>query len=183
MYQSSHSILLVLYRKLVSIIIINVRIYIYLMHTGCHASCDNCSRPASPAHCLTCINSLTLRGTAPSMCTTDTCGRGEFLDSSTGSCAGKHMCATTCMLPYDNECFLHSLCYWVQGMYWSKQCRLHCLACADETLYRVTTDQPSSSVCVTAAECDDTAVSAFGDRTCIFNQSVSFNYNQLVNYE
>ena len=58
-----------------------------------------------------------------------------------------------------------------------------CLACADETLYIVTTDQFSSSVCVTAAECDDTAVSAFGDRTCIFNQSVSFNYNQLVSYE
>ena len=41
-----------------------------------------------------------------------------------------------------------------------------CMACEDETLYRVTTNQPSSSACVTAAACDDTAISTFGDRTC-----------------
>ena len=55
-----------------------------------------------------------------------------------------------------------------------------CLACTDETLYRVITNQPSSTACLTAAQCDDTAVSAFGDRTCILN--VSCYYNQLVNY-
>ena len=41
-----------------------------------------------------------------------------------------------------------------------------CMACEDETLYRVTTNQPSSSVCVTAAECDDVTISTFGDRIC-----------------
>ena len=41
-----------------------------------------------------------------------------------------------------------------------------CLACEDETLYRVTTNQPASSACVTAAECVDTNISAFGDCTC-----------------
>ena len=48
-----------------------------------------------------------------------------------------------------------------------------CLACEDETLYRLTTNRASSSACVTAAECDDTAVSAFGDRTCTINARVS----------
>ena len=43
---------------------------------------------------------------------------------------------------------------------------MDCLACEDETLYRLTTNQPSSSACVTAAECDDTAISTSGDRTC-----------------
>ena len=42
-----------------------------------------------------------------------------------------------------------------------------CLACEDETLYRVTTNQPASSACVTADKCDDTDTSAFGDRTCV----------------
>ena len=43
---------------------------------------------------------------------------------------------------------------------------MDCLACEDETLYRLTTNQPSSSACVTAAECEDTAISTSGDRTC-----------------
>ena len=43
---------------------------------------------------------------------------------------------------------------------------LDCLACEDETLYRVTTNQPTSRTCVTAAECASTTVSHFGDRTC-----------------
>ena len=50
------------------------------------------------------------------------------------------------------------------------------MAYEDKTLYRVITDQPSSSACVTAAECDDTAISAFGDRTCIFNESISLKW-------
>ena len=41
-----------------------------------------------------------------------------------------------------------------------------CQACEDETLYRVTTDQSSSSACITAAECATPVVNAFGDRTC-----------------
>ena len=41
-----------------------------------------------------------------------------------------------------------------------------CLACEDETLYRVTTNQPASSACVTAAECETPTISAFGDRIC-----------------
>ena len=50
-----------------------------------------------------------------------------------------------------------------------------CLACEDETLYRVTTNQPTSSACVTAAECDVTDMNAFGDRTCVrpISQEVS----------
>lgn len=48
-----------------------------------------------------------------------------------------------------------------------------CLACEDETRYRLTTNEASSSACVTIAECDDTAISAFGDRTCTINESVS----------
>ena len=43
---------------------------------------------------------------------------------------------------------------------------LDCLACEDETLYRVTTNQPTSRACITAAECGSTAISRFGDRTC-----------------
>ena len=41
-----------------------------------------------------------------------------------------------------------------------------CLACEDETLYRVTTNQPASSACVTAAECANPVVGAFDQRTC-----------------
>ena len=41
-----------------------------------------------------------------------------------------------------------------------------CLACEDEILYRVTTDQPASSACITADECATPAIGAFGDRTC-----------------
>ena len=43
---------------------------------------------------------------------------------------------------------------------------MDCLACEDETLYRLTTNQASSNTCVTAAECDDITISAFGDRIC-----------------
>ena len=49
-------------------------------------------------------------------------------------------------------------------MYWSKQLRL--LACEDETLYRVTTDQRASNVCITADECATPTISGFGDRIC-----------------
>ena len=56
-----------------------------------------------------------------------------------------------------------------------------CLACEDDNLYRVTTDQPASSACVTADECDDTAISMFGDRTCVMakptSQGVSLRYS------
>ena len=41
-----------------------------------------------------------------------------------------------------------------------------CLACEDENLYRVTTSQPASSACITAAECETPNISAFGDRIC-----------------
>ena len=41
-----------------------------------------------------------------------------------------------------------------------------CLACEDETLYRVTADGPTSNVCVTAAECETPTISAFDDRIC-----------------
>ena len=97
-------------------------IFANLLHTGCDDSCATCSRPASPAHCLTCNGSLTLRGAAPSVCTNDTCNMGTFSDSS-GNCVGK--CATLyvviCILATFGFC---SLCCWVQSMYWSKQCEL-----------------------------------------------------------
>ena len=41
-----------------------------------------------------------------------------------------------------------------------------CLACEDETLYRVTTDQRASNACITADECATPTISAFGDRIC-----------------
>ena len=68
-------------------------IYVYELHTGCNDSCATCSRPASPAHCLTCNGSLTLRGAAPSVCTTDSCDEGTFSDTS-GNCVGK--CKSIC---------------------------------------------------------------------------------------
>jgi len=40
-----------------------------------------------------------------------------------------------------------------------------CLACEDETLYRVTTDQPTM-VCVSADRCDNPIINTFGDQTC-----------------
>ena len=61
---------------------------VYINHTGCDDSCATCSAPASPAHCLTCSGSLTLRGAAPSVCTADSCDNGTFSDSS-GNCVGK----------------------------------------------------------------------------------------------
>ena len=45
----------------------------------------------------------------------------------------------------------------------------NCLACEDETLYRVTVDEPASSVCLPADECDDTVITATGDRLCSLN--------------
>ena len=65
--------------------------FICALCTGCHDSCATCSRPVSQAHCLTCSQSLTLRGEAPGMCTADdTCGSGTFLDTS-GNCVGKQL--------------------------------------------------------------------------------------------
>ena len=46
------------------------------------------------------------------------------------------------------------------------QNNLDCLLCEYEALYRVTTNQPTSRACVTAAECASIAISRFGDRTC-----------------
>ena len=40
-----------------------------------------------------------------------------------------------------------------------------CLACEDETLYRVTTDQ-GSVACIPADGCSEPIISTFGDRTC-----------------
>ena len=50
-----------------------------------------------------------------------------------------------------------------------------CLACEDEDLYRVTTNQPTSSACLRANECDGTSVNFYGDRTCTVNESVSWS--------
>ena len=61
---------------------------IYKLHTGCDDTCATCSQPLSPAHCLTCSASLTLRGVAPSVCTADSCDIGTFSDSS-GNCTGE----------------------------------------------------------------------------------------------
>jgi len=55
----------------------------------CHDSCATCSRPASPAHCQTCSGLMTLRGAAPSLCTSDNCGSSTYLNSM-GGCSGKH---------------------------------------------------------------------------------------------
>ena len=61
-----------------------------------------------------------------------------------------------------------------------------CLACEDETLYRVTTDQPTSSACVTAADCETPTINAFGDRICGMinptNQGVSLSYRITLNF-
>ena len=43
---------------------------------------------------------------------------------------------------------------------------LDCLACADDSLYRITANQPTNMACVTAAACNDIDISTFGDRTC-----------------
>ena len=58
---------------------------------------------------------------------------------------------------------------------------LDCLACEDETLYRVTINQPTSRACVTAAECASTVISRFGDRTCSsLNDRVRLNFNSCI---
>jgi len=41
-----------------------------------------------------------------------------------------------------------------------------CLACEDDTLYRVTTDDSASTACVPVDECNDVIISTFGDQTC-----------------
>ena len=63
-------------------------VLIYELHTGCDDTCASCSQPLSPAHCLTCSASLTLRGAAPSVCTADSCDEGTFSDS-LGNCTGE----------------------------------------------------------------------------------------------
>ncbi|XP_065920449.1 leishmanolysin-like peptidase [Dysidea avara] len=109
----------------------------------CDSSCATCSRPVSPAHCLTCSDSMTLRGAAPSLCTSDNCGNGTFLNSM-GNCSACASGCRACTGPSNTEC----------------------LACEDETLYRVTTNQPASMACVAVGECNNPIISTFGDRTC-----------------
>ncbi|XP_065883622.1 ciliated left-right organizer metallopeptidase-like [Dysidea avara] len=113
-----------------------------LPSSWCDSSCATCSRPVSPAHCLTCSDSMTLRGTAPSVCTSDSCSSGTYLNSM-GNCSA---CASGC-----RACTGPSI--------------TECLACEDETLYRVTTDQ-GSVACIPADGCSDPIISTFGDRTC-----------------
>ena len=60
------------------------------LHKGCHDSCGSCSRPVSPAHCLTCNGSLSLHGAPPSVCTDDICSGSTFLDS-LGNCTGRYI--------------------------------------------------------------------------------------------
>ena len=61
-----------------------------------------------------------------------------------------------------------------------------CLACEDETLYRVTTNQPASSACITEAECASPVISVFGDRICDMaktrptSQGVSLKYSPRI---
>ena len=55
---------------------------------------------------------------------------------------------------------------------------LDCLACEDESLYRITINQLSSSnaACVTRAECPAPTITTFGERICPnTNQGVSLN--------
>ncbi|XP_065920451.1 leishmanolysin-like peptidase isoform X2 [Dysidea avara] len=111
----------------------------------CDSSCATCSRPVSPAHCITCSDSMILRGAAPSLCTSDNCDSGTYLDSM-GNCSACASGCRTCTGPSITEC----------------------LACENETLYRVTTNQPASmtSACVAVSRCNDPTISIFGDRTC-----------------
>jgi len=100
---------------------------------------------------------MTLRGVAPNLCTSDNCGSGTYLNAM-GNCSGKYskyVCSIT---------FIFSFTACASG------CRActgpnNCLACEDETLYRVTTDQ-ESMVCVEEHWCNDPIVTTFGDRTC-----------------
>ena len=59
-----------------------------------------------------------------------------------------------------------------------------CLQCEDDNRYRVTTNQPASSACVTANECVTPAISTFGDRTCNMvrstSQGVSLRYGTRI---
>ena len=99
------------------------------------------------------------------MCTADTCDEGTFLNSSTGNCVGKHVVVNTtdAMRPL-------TLFFVVACAAGCKACtgpnNSDCLACEDETLYRVTTDQRASNTCITADECATPTISAFGDRIC-----------------
>ena len=99
------------------------------------------------------------------MCTADACGGGTFLDSSSGNCVGKYVVVSTTNAMRPLMLFFAVAC--------TAGCRActgpnnsDCLACEDETLYRVTTDQRVSNTCITADECATPTISAFGDRIC-----------------
>ena len=99
------------------------------------------------------------------MCTADACGGGTFLNSSTGNCVGKYVVVNTTVAMRPFMLFFAAAC--------AAGCRActgpnnsDCLACEDETLYRVTTDQRVSNTCITADECATPTISAFGDRIC-----------------
>ena len=55
-----------------------------------------------------------------------------------------------------------------------------CLACEDETLYRVTTNQPASSACITAAECSTSSIGTFGDHICNMVMITTTSTSQLI---
>ena len=104
---------------------------------------------------------MILRGAAPSLCTSDNCDSGTYLDSM-GNCSGKCICVCDTIV----HCFFTAC---------ASGCRTctgpsitECLACENETLYRVTTNQPASmtSACVAVSRCNDPTISIFGDRTC-----------------
>ena len=102
---------------------------------------------------------MTLRGAAPSLCTSDNCDSGTYLNA-TGGCSGKFS-KCVCAIVFN---FSFTAC--------ARGCRActgpnnsDCLACEDETFYRVTTDQKSMA-CVDERWCSDPIVATFGDRTC-----------------
>ena len=86
---------------------------------------------------------------------------GTFSDSS-GNCSGKYVTS------YKVICIL--LSFSAACAAGCRECtgpnNSDCLACEDETLCRVVTDELTSSACLPADECDDTTISAFGDCTC-----------------
>ena len=103
---------------------------------------------------------MTLRGAAPSLCTSDNCGNGTFLNSM-GNCSGKCICACEILVFHYFITACASGCRACTG-----PSNTECLACEDETLYRVTTNQPASMACVAVGECNNPIISTFGDRTC-----------------
>ena len=58
-----------------------------------------------------------------------------------------------------------------------------CLACEDENLYSVTTNQRASNACITAAECVTPAISTFGERTCNMVRSTSQGVSSNIELE